>query len=888
MEQVPGQKKHLRTAICALCKNEREYIVEWVAYHKVLGFDDIYIYDNVSDDGTSELLIILEQAGIIKRVFWPNSEMIPLPTQWPYMYTQYGAYSHFLMTSSQQYDFVLTIDIDEFLVFPEHTLQSFLGEAQARYPNVGSIAIPWLLFGPNGYKNKQDGLVIERFTTCAPLPANLDKPKDAVKSFYSPKRTFAVGTHRATLLSGDILNNDFEKASFSKTTPYQFAQWAYGYATIHHYFTKSEEEHFEKGRLSINTTIPQRQKNVLENFNKCSLVNIHALENLESVKKQIAEINSAIKLQVDALDLSATIELEKIQETWLTFSVHSSALHKDAAKLRQLLIRVLVNDKYEIITSPQAMLTQDQLGCRINLAHIDYLNIEKIFISIPGIERTWNFDKESMLLRGVQLIRHPAISEKIENLIRSGRYEKQEIDFVLSTLQETDRVLEIGASIGAMSTVVLSKKNVQHYTCIEANPALIEIIKTNHANNGITSSDVVNTVLTNELNSEEMDFYVAKDVWASTLSKPTDFSNFSHVEKVKTSNFFELLEKLKPTYIICDIEGGEYGLFKDPVNLTSVRIICLEIHACEMLKKQQLFDYFYREGFIPSTYFDLKCSQGVVLLRRILDVTSDLHTARDQKLSQYINQATSVLDLRKGKEQKIPYDCVVLEYDGFMSTDEGATSSKWDRFMQIVANASPGSHICIQQADFDGNNLELLTDALTCSLAIQASLDIVYCHRLAHLVAFAIFQKPSQERSRNIAMGKVVTQSSISPKYSVNENEAMRLVSGVRLGAHVMHTANEERPWIKIDLGQNSDIARILVFNRPECSERSDTLEIYTSFDDATYRTCYSHLGKKTFGGQYDGNPLEICLQEPIVARFVKLQLAGKGILHLDQVEIYS
>lgn len=52
------QNKSLKIAVCAICRNEVDYIEEWVSFYKVAGFDSIYIYDNVSDDGSSELLSV--------------------------------------------------------------------------------------------------------------------------------------------------------------------------------------------------------------------------------------------------------------------------------------------------------------------------------------------------------------------------------------------------------------------------------------------------------------------------------------------------------------------------------------------------------------------------------------------------------------------------------------------------------------------------------------------------------------------------------------------------------------------------------------------------------------------------------------------------------------
>ncbi len=43
-------------AICAIFKNEGPYILEWVAYHRAVGFDHFVLYDNASTDGGSDVV----------------------------------------------------------------------------------------------------------------------------------------------------------------------------------------------------------------------------------------------------------------------------------------------------------------------------------------------------------------------------------------------------------------------------------------------------------------------------------------------------------------------------------------------------------------------------------------------------------------------------------------------------------------------------------------------------------------------------------------------------------------------------------------------------------------------------------------------------------------
>ncbi len=58
-------------SIGAIFKNEHPFILEWLAYHISLGVHDFYIADNISTDGSSELLHYLDKAGYIHRIEFP-------------------------------------------------------------------------------------------------------------------------------------------------------------------------------------------------------------------------------------------------------------------------------------------------------------------------------------------------------------------------------------------------------------------------------------------------------------------------------------------------------------------------------------------------------------------------------------------------------------------------------------------------------------------------------------------------------------------------------------------------------------------------------------------------------------------------------------------------
>ncbi|HEX2869671.1 MAG TPA: glycosyltransferase family 2 protein [Polyangiaceae bacterium] len=146
--------------IGAIFRNEAPYVTEWVAHHRLMGFRDIFIADNDSDDGTWELLQVLEKLGYLKCFRFPN-----LPGQPP----QLPAYAEVMQRFGSQVDWMAFIDADEF-IWPtngERTAIPSLAAVAAR-PEVGAIVLNWALYGSSGHLNHAAGLVIERFQRCAP------------------------------------------------------------------------------------------------------------------------------------------------------------------------------------------------------------------------------------------------------------------------------------------------------------------------------------------------------------------------------------------------------------------------------------------------------------------------------------------------------------------------------------------------------------------------------------------------------------------------------------------------------------------------------------------------------------------------------------------------
>ena len=90
-------------AVCAIFKDEGPNLIEWVAYHRAVGVDYFFLYDNEStDDGGSILL---------------SSPLKDYVTVMPFAGrpVQQAAYKHFIDFHAKNWEWVAFIDLDEFI-----------------------------------------------------------------------------------------------------------------------------------------------------------------------------------------------------------------------------------------------------------------------------------------------------------------------------------------------------------------------------------------------------------------------------------------------------------------------------------------------------------------------------------------------------------------------------------------------------------------------------------------------------------------------------------------------------------------------------------------------------------------------------------------------------
>lgn len=143
----------MSACIITRCRNERN-ICEWVSYYLKLGFEHIFIYDDMSTIPVSE---------VVYPKFSTNVCTVLRPARRKNILN--GAYST-LMTSakSRNYTYILDVDLDEYLYTGQHkTIQELI----AYYQPFDMLQFNFLSFGSSGIKHYNGNECIPIFTQCS-------------------------------------------------------------------------------------------------------------------------------------------------------------------------------------------------------------------------------------------------------------------------------------------------------------------------------------------------------------------------------------------------------------------------------------------------------------------------------------------------------------------------------------------------------------------------------------------------------------------------------------------------------------------------------------------------------------------------------------------------
>jgi hypothetical protein len=138
-------------------KNEGPFLLEWVAYHRVIGFDRIVVVSNDCEDGSDDLLDRLADAGVVDHL----RQVVP-PGIAPQANAERTARTAGLFRNG---DWMMWLDADEFLLpSPPHRKVTDMIDA---LDNNAALMVAWRFFGDSHHQTWPGRHVSADFTWAA-------------------------------------------------------------------------------------------------------------------------------------------------------------------------------------------------------------------------------------------------------------------------------------------------------------------------------------------------------------------------------------------------------------------------------------------------------------------------------------------------------------------------------------------------------------------------------------------------------------------------------------------------------------------------------------------------------------------------------------------------
>jgi predicted O-methyltransferase YrrM len=371
-------EKTVKSAVVSIAKFEKDYIVDFVRYHLLVGFTKIFIYDNEDTPVYQELF----------KNYGDKVTVIHFPGNSYHKAVQYAALEHFINNYINEFTHVAHIDIDEYIVLKQHKhIHDFIKEYMV--DDCAGIAMNWRHFGSNGYKSKTGLPDIFRFTKCEDLGNTHIKTIFDVSAYAGWSTCHCVATQPGKYIKttrGDIvIDNHNEKIDFSVIQ-------------LNHYKSKTYRE-FQfirtRGRADL---LIQPQEDVVESFNKYNLneiedytaaifysgsltnfLNVYNSEEIEGYCEQVPQQLTDLKMLLQKLKPRNILEigfngahssnffLENSQANVVSFDLNEHGY----VKYGKIYIDTLYENRHTLITGDSTKCVPEYHHSKFDLIFID-------------------------------------------------------------------------------------------------------------------------------------------------------------------------------------------------------------------------------------------------------------------------------------------------------------------------------------------------------------------------------------------------------------------------------------------------------------------------------------------------------------------------------------
>jgi len=145
----------VRVTSLTVMKDEGPFLLEWVAYHRLIGVNDILVFSNDCTDGTEQMLERLDEMGVLRH--YPNPSFLTGDTKYHRQAIRFANGLPRLRRS----DWVVSLDVDEFIC-----VNAGAGRLENLFAATGDanlIVMNQHNFGHGGVERFEDRLLIDQF-----------------------------------------------------------------------------------------------------------------------------------------------------------------------------------------------------------------------------------------------------------------------------------------------------------------------------------------------------------------------------------------------------------------------------------------------------------------------------------------------------------------------------------------------------------------------------------------------------------------------------------------------------------------------------------------------------------------------------------------------------
>ncbi len=265
-------------SVCLLYKNHAPYLREWIEFHRLVGVDRFFLYDNESSDEHEEVLSPYVERGIVELQTWPS----PPPSRRMQYWGLRAAFNDCVARHLDDSRWIAFIDIDEFLFSPTGRQ---LTDVLKGFEQFSGVEVSSLEFGPSGHETKPAGLVIESYLRRRSYTSPEDDVEQ-VKSIVDPTRVDrTLNAHGFYYKEGYAVREDGRRADGEAPGSKTFPRTSL--LRINHYITKSVEEYNAKRDLWASLGLARRPPS-------SQFVELLSSEHDESITRYLPALREAL------------------------------------------------------------------------------------------------------------------------------------------------------------------------------------------------------------------------------------------------------------------------------------------------------------------------------------------------------------------------------------------------------------------------------------------------------------------------------------------------------------------------------------------------------------------------------------------------------------------